>query len=113
MAVNQIAELSKLITLAFAKQQHVKLRRFQLLEDAFAVNLPPDESDLTPTDPAAAVTQAGLPADHLTVAATPAQLEASVRRSRYGAEVWRPLLWVLIPLLFLESLLAQRFGRRG
>lgn len=81
--------------------------------DAFAVGMPPGESDLTPTDPAQAITQAGLPAKSLTVAANPTQLEASVRRSRYGAELWRPLVWLVLPLLFLESFLAQRFGRRG
>ncbi|HZO86756.1 MAG TPA: BatA domain-containing protein [Chthonomonadaceae bacterium] len=82
-------------------------------EDAFAVGLPPDESDLAPADPTASAVQAGLPAQRLAVAATPQQLQASVRRSRYGAEMWRPLIWAVLPLLFLESLLAQRFGRRG
>jgi hypothetical protein len=82
-------------------------------EDAFAVGLPTDESDLTAADPARSATQAGMPAGKVSVARTPAQLQASVLRSRYGAEVWRPLIWLVIPLLFLESLLAQRFGRRG
>src|SRR5262249_11407794 len=78
--------------------------------DAFAVGLPSEESNLAPAEPTVAATQAGLPANRLTVARTPEQLQASVRRSRYGAEIWRPLVWIVLPLLFLESLLAQRFG---
>jgi hypothetical protein len=81
--------------------------------DAFAVGLPSDESNLTPADPVIGAMQAGLPTGRLTVAATPEQLQASVRRSRYGMEAWRPLIWVVLVLLFVESLLAQRFGRRG
>lgn len=81
--------------------------------DAFAVSLNANESDLTPTEPGQAASLAGMPSNKLTVATTPQQLAASVSRSRYGAEVWRPLIWLVIPLLFLESLLAQIFGRRG
>jgi hypothetical protein len=82
--------------------------------DAFAVSLPDNESDLTmPSDVRQAAVQAGLPAERLTVAATPQQLQSSVRNSRYGAEVWKPLIYVVIALLFLESFLAQLFGRRG
>lgn len=81
--------------------------------DAFAVGLPADESNLAFADPKQAVPQAGVAANKLVVADSPAQIQASVSRSRYGAEVWRSLVWVLIPLLFLESWLAQRFGRRG
>jgi hypothetical protein len=33
------------------------------------------------------------------------------RARRYGSEFWRPLLWVLLALLFLELFLQQRFGR--
>ncbi len=81
--------------------------------DAFAVGLDTTESNLAPTDPAKAVTQAGLPAARFTVAASPTQLLATVSRARYGVEIWRTFLWAIIPLLFLESLLAQVFGRRG
>jgi hypothetical protein len=82
-------------------------------QDAFAVGLPADESNLAYADPRQAATQAGVTANKLVVAESPSQLQATVRRSRYGAEMWRSLLWLLIPLLFLESWLAQRFGRRG
>ncbi len=82
-------------------------------QDAFAVGLPTGESDLTPTDPAQAATQAGIAGNRMTVANTPAQLQFSVAKARYGAEVWRPLIFAVIALLFLESMLAQLFGRRG
>ncbi len=81
--------------------------------DAFAVGLPAAEGDLAYADPTQSITEAGLSSSHLTVAARPSLLQASVRRARYGAEVWRPLIWLLVPLLFLESMLAQMWGRRG
>lgn len=81
--------------------------------EAFAVGLEPTESDLSPAEPAQAVTRAGVPAGHLTLARGSAEIEASVHRARYGAEIWRTLIWLLIPMLFVESLIAQRFGRRG
>lgn len=81
--------------------------------DAFAVGRPPDEGNLAYADPTASARAAGIPAGRFTVASTPAQMEASVNRSRYGTEIWRSLLWAILPLLFLESLLAQVWGRRG
>ena len=81
--------------------------------DAFAVGRPADEGNLTYADPIASAQSAGIPAGRFTVASTPTQMEASVNRSRYGTEVWRSLLWAILPLLFLESLLAQIWGRRG
>jgi hypothetical protein len=82
-------------------------------QDAFAVGLPAEESNIAYADPRQAVPQAGVATNKLVVADSPSQLQATVRRSRYGAEMWRSLIWLLIPLLFLESWLAQRFGRRG
>jgi hypothetical protein len=81
--------------------------------DAFAVGLDTTESNLAPTDPAKAISQVGLPPARLTIAALPSQLLSTVNRARYGVEIWRAFLWAIIPLLFLESLLAQVFGRRG
>ena len=81
--------------------------------DAFAVGRPPDEGNLTYADPLESAKSAGIPAGRFTVASTPTQMEASVNRSRYGTEIWRSLLWAILPLLFLESLLAQIWGRRG
>jgi len=81
--------------------------------DAFAVGLDTTESDLALSDPAKAVPLAGMSSGRLTIAASPAQLLATVNRARYGVEIWRMLLWAIIPLLFLESVLAQVFGRRG
>ena len=81
--------------------------------DAFAVGLPTDESNLAAADPRASATEAGIPAGSLTVATSPSQLQASVRQSRYGTEIWRPFIWAVLACLFLESLLANLFGRRG
>ncbi|MCS6777257.1 MAG: hypothetical protein RMJ43_16100, partial [Chloroherpetonaceae bacterium] len=82
-------------------------------QDAFAVNLTPEESDLTSADPEKTAQQSGVAASRFTVVDNPAQIQASVQRSRYGAEVWRGLVWVLIALLFIEAWLARWFGRRG
>jgi hypothetical protein len=81
--------------------------------DAFAVSRPPDEGNLAYADPMVSAQAAGIPAGRFTVATTPAQMEASVNRSRYGTEIGRSLIWAILPLLFLESLLAQVWGRRG
>lgn len=82
-------------------------------KDAFAVGLNTIESNLAAADPLVAVPRAGVPTSRLTVAASPGQLQSTVNRARYGVEIWRSFLWAIIPLLFLESLLAQVFGRRG
>lgn len=83
------------------------------VEDAFAVSLLPEESDLTYADPETAARQAGVAAGRLTMVDNPARIQASVQRSRYGAEFWRSLIWLLIVLLFVEAWLARWFGRRG
>jgi hypothetical protein len=76
----------------------------------FVVNTSRAESDLTQ-----------LAANELAAAAKPfdativnswdeyRQLE---QRRRYGREIWRPLLWLLLGLVFAELLLAQRTGRK-
>lgn len=83
------------------------------LTDAFAVALPANESDLTPATPRDKLRAAGVPDNKLLTTDSLAKIPDEVRASRYGTEVWRPLIWVLLPLLFIESLLAQLFGRRG
>ena len=79
--------------------------------EAFAVNLPPGESDLTV-----------LPANQVEIAAGGAKIQFAdsssrlddvIRKSRQGTEIWRTLILAVFPLLFLEGLLAQRFGRRS
>lgn len=106
------------VTFRFADTAQAGLYRVAVVgsrtADAFSVALPADESDVTPpTDIRLAVTQAGVAANKLEIAHTPAELAASIHRARYGSEVWRSLISAVIALLFLESLLAQRFGRRG
>jgi hypothetical protein len=81
--------------------------------DAFAVGLPANESDLTPAAPRDKLIASGVAANKLLTTDSLARIPDAVRDSRYGTEIWRPLIWILLPLLFLESLLAQRFGRRG
>ena len=81
--------------------------------DSFAVGLPTDESNLAAADPHTAALEAGIPNNVLTVASSSSQLKEAVRLSRYGTELWRPLVWIVLGLLFLESLLANLFGRRG
>lgn len=82
-------------------------------KDAFAVNLPTDEGDLTATDAGQALSQTGFPASKLSVAASDTQLQKAVSQSRYGSEVWRPLIYAVLVLLFIEIVLAKVFGRRG
>ncbi len=82
-------------------------------KDGFAVGLPPQESNLAYAEPAQTATQAGVPANNLNVITNSARIAASVQRSRFGVELWRPLLWLILPLMLLESFLAQRFGRRS
>lgn len=81
--------------------------------DAFAVGLPNGESNLAYTDPRQAAPAAGVPINALAVARDPAQIRSMVNRARYGAEIWYSLICAVIGLMFLESFLAQRFGRRG
>ncbi|HLJ56449.1 MAG TPA: BatA and WFA domain-containing protein [Chthonomonadaceae bacterium] len=81
--------------------------------DAFAVGLPGDESNLAYTDPRRAVAEAGVPTNDLAVAQSPEQIRAMVSRARYGAEIWYSMICAVLGMLFLESLLAQKFGRRG
>ena len=41
-----------------------------------------------------------------------AEYKRSITRRRYGIEFWRPLLWALLGLCFVEMVLQQRFARR-
>jgi hypothetical protein len=104
------------VTLQFTPPALAGLHRVEVegskTRDAFAVALPDGESDLTAAPPQPAVEQAGLPKGHIVVAENPSALQESVARARYGAEIWRPLVWLLIGLLLVETHLAQRFGRR-
>ena len=82
-------------------------------KDAFAVTLSETESDLAPADPRAKLIASGVSPTKILTTNAVNTISAEVKKSRYGAEIWRPLIWILLPLMFLESLLAQRFGRRG
>ncbi len=83
------------------------------IHEAFAVALPEQESDLTYVAPNTALSQIGYPLARAAFVTTPEQLSTAVNRSRYGVEIWRLLVEAVIVLLFLESFLAWKFGRRG
>jgi hypothetical protein len=80
-------------------------------QDAFAVNLPAGESNLASVSDRQ--TQAALGPVRVQFARGTDDLQTVVRASRRGVEIWRNLVLSVLPLLFLEALLAQRFGRRG
>lgn len=82
-------------------------------KDAFAVALNTAESNLAPSDPAQSSSLAGIATGRMTIAKSPDHLIETVNRSRYGVEIWRTFVWALFPLMLIESLLAQLFGRRG
>jgi hypothetical protein len=46
------------------------------------------------------------------LARTPAELRAAEAERAEGREVWRPLLWLTLALLFLELLVQQRFSQK-
>jgi hypothetical protein len=79
--------------------------------DAFAVNLPSSESDLTTATPQQVLAAAG-PVQMQFARATD-DLQSVVRQSRRGTEIWRPLVVAAMLLLFAEGLLSWLWGRRG
>jgi hypothetical protein len=78
---------------------------------AFAVNLPETESDLAALRPEEIRKTVG-PGTLLFSRGTDDILSV-VRQARKGTELWRNLIMAILPLLFLEAVLAQRWGRRG
>jgi hypothetical protein len=79
-------------------------------KEPFAVNLPPDESNLAKMTEGQLRSMLG--AAPVQFARVGESVESLVRRTRSGSEIWRPLIAFALGLLFLEALLAQRFGRR-
>ncbi len=80
-------------------------------DQAFAVNSIPPESDLS-TALETQVREYTGPVK-FQYAHGSEDVETIVRRSRHGTEIWKSLIVAVLPLLFLEAFLAQRFGRRG
>jgi hypothetical protein len=76
--------------------------------DIIAVNPPPQESDLTPADPRELMI--GVKQSDSTSAVTRETLVASEQESRQG--IWRLLVAVVLVLLILEAIVANR-GWRG
>lgn len=81
--------------------------------DSFAVGLAAGESNLTIADPRTSAQESGVMMNAFSVAKSPTELPTLISRSRYGTEIWYPIVVAIICLLFLESFLAQKFGRRG
>lgn len=79
--------------------------------DAFAVQLPSNEANLLSLDDAQV--QAAVGAGKLQFARGGQDIVSTIQRTRRGTEIWRTLVLLVVPLLFLESFLAMRFGRRG
>lgn len=80
------------------------------VSDAFALNLPSDESDLRGLSNSQIASKLG--SNRTQFAHSSEDIMSVVRRNRRGAELWRLMLFIALPLLFLEALLSQRFGRR-
>jgi len=73
--------------------------------DIFAVNVDEVETEVQPTDPAEI--ESRLPGRSLAILGPNDDLSSVVLSSRYGREIWKILLWIVVGLLFLETLLAR------
>lgn len=106
------------VTAAFTNTERAGLYRLALpgqgTAEAFAVNVPAGEGDLAALDERQVRTALGVSGpSRLSFARGGEDIAAAVRQARRGTEIWRTLVLAALPLLFLESLLAQRWGRRG
>jgi hypothetical protein len=79
-------------------------------QEAFAVNVPEAESNLSHAGPNEVRERTGL--KEMRFATDLEDIAGLADRARKGSEVWRPLILAAILLLFAEAFLAQRFGRR-
>ncbi len=73
--------------------------------DRFAVNLRPDECDLTAVDPDQFAAGLGASEFHALPAAQP--LAAAIASLRFGRELWQLFVWAALIFLALEMLLAR------
>lgn len=79
--------------------------------DAFAINLSGREADLAAADERQI--QAAVGPVRMQFAKEGDDLLSLVGKARRGTEVWKTLIFMALICLFLEGLLAQRFGHRG
>jgi hypothetical protein len=98
-------------TIRFAETQRAGIYKVLAGERqvaAFAVNPPPEESDLTPADPdeLKEITGTG----RFFVVAKGASLDEVVRQSRYGRELWRLFLLAALACLLIEMLVFRERG---
>ena len=76
----------------------------------FALNLPQSESN--PEKLSAEALQTFARQSGATLLQTEDSLELPPPQGGFGREIWTPLLWLVLALLFAESLLLQRFHLR-
>jgi len=76
----------------------------------FALNLPQSESD--PEKLSAEALQTFARQSGATLLQAEDSLELPPPKGGFGREIWTPLLWLVLALLFAESLLLQRFHLR-
>ena len=102
------------VTAVFSNTQRAGIYSFGLagkdMADCFAFNRPEIESDLASADDRQV--QAGLGPIPAQYARGSDDITSVVHHARHGTEIWRNLILAALSLLFLEALLAQRFGRR-
>lgn len=73
--------------------------------DRFAVNVRPEESDLSEADFDEVARASGIDDYHLLETGAP--IAASVAQFRYGRELWQIFLWIAVLFIILEMLLAR------
>ena len=73
--------------------------------DVFAVNIDAAETDVQPADPPEI--ESRLPGRRITILKSDDDPTSVVLAARYGREVFKPLLWAAVTLLFVEMLLAR------
>ena len=73
--------------------------------DVFAVNIDAAETDVQPADPPEI--ESRLPGRRITILKSDDDPTSVVLAARYGREIFKPLLWAAVTLLFAEMLLAR------
>ncbi len=78
---------------------------------AFAVNVDLEESDLAPVPVGQARELLGK--ERVFVVSPSADLETTILQSRYGRELWKAVLWVVLALLTVEMVLGKSVAETG
>ena len=78
---------------------------------ALAVNMPREESDLTPVDPATLPTRIGV--ENVFISLNAEELEAQLEERRIGRTFGEQLLWLALILAVVEFFYANRLMKTG